>query len=348
MPGNDADRVIDFRSDTVTLPTPEMREAMKSAELGDDVFGEDPTVKKLEAMAAEKLGKEAAVLVSSGTQGNLVSVLAHCQRGDEVILGNMAHTFRYEAGSVSSFGGVHVFTVPNDEQGRLDPVAVEEAIRPDDVHFPHTALICMENTHNLCGGAALTPDDIASVSQIAQRHGLPMHLDGARIFNAAVATNTDPKDIAAHFDSVTFCLSKGLSCPVGSVVCGSEEFIQKARRIRKGLGGSMRQAGIIAASGIVALETMIDRMAEDHSNARTLAEGLAEIPGFQIELEKVQSNMVMVEVEKQPPNGIVEALADRDVKVLDRGGGNLRLVTHYGIEEDDIGRAIETFREVMK
>ena len=348
MPANSSEKSIDFRSDTVTLPTPEMREAMMSAELGDDVFGEDPTVNKLEAMAAEKLGKEAAVLVSSGTQGNLVSVLAHCQRGDEVILGNMAHSFRYEAGSVSAFGGVHVFTVPNDEQGRLDPADVEEAIRPGNVHFPHTALICMENTHNLCGGAALTSDDIAPVSQVAKRHDLPMHLDGARIFNAAVATNTDAREIANHFDSVTFCLSKGLSCPVGSVVCGSEEFIQKARRIRKGLGGSMRQAGIIAAAGVVALETMVDRMAEDHSNARTLADGLAEIPGLTIELEKVHSNMVMVEVEKQPSNGIVEALAEHNVKTMDRGGGNLRLVTHYGIEEDDIHRAIEAFRNIME
>ena len=348
MPTNNPDKVIDLRSDTVTLPTPEMREAMHSAELGDDVFGEDPTVNKLEAMAAEKLGKEAAVLVSSGTQGNLVSVLAHCQRGDEVILGNMAHTFRYEAGSVSAFGGVHVFTVPNDEQGRLDPADVEEAIRPSNVHFPHTALICMENTHNLCGGATLLPDDIAPVSQVAKRHDLPMHLDGARIFNAAVATNTDVKDIAEHFDSITFCLSKGLSCPVGSVVCGSEEFVQKARRIRKGLGGSMRQAGIIAAAGVVALETMIDRMADDHSNARTLAEGLAEIPGLSIELEKVHSNMVMVDVEKQPSNGIVEALAEHKVKTMDRGSGNLRLVTHYGIEEDDIGHTIKAFRDIMK
>lgn len=340
-------KVIDLRSDTVTLPTPEMREAMKQAELGDDVFGEDPTVNKLEAMAAERLGKEAALLVSSGTQGNLVSVLSHCQRGDEVILGNLCHTYRYEAGAVSAFGGVHVFTVPNSERGQLAPLSVEEAIRSDNPHFPRSALICMENTHNLCGGTALSPDDIAPVVEVANRHGLPMHLDGARIFNAAVSIGVDVRELADPFSSLSFCLSKGLSCPVGSVVCGSEEFIYKARRIRKALGGAMRQAGIIASAGIVALETMVDRLAEDHANSRLLAEGLAEVPGLRVDLERVQTNMVMVQVEREVQNGVVGAMVERGVKVLDRGGGNLRLVTHYGVDEGDISVAIEAFREVM-
>ncbi|MFQ5934003.1 MAG: low-specificity L-threonine aldolase [Dehalococcoidia bacterium] len=340
-------KVIDLRSDTVSLPTPQMREAIAQAELGDDVFGEDPTVKKLEATAAEKMGKEAALLVSSGTQGNLVSILSHCQRGDEVILGDLAHTFRYEAGSVSALGGVHVFTVPNDERGRLDTSAVQQAIRPKDAHFPNTALVCIENTHNLCGGAALGLEDIAPVAEVADRHGLPLHLDGARIFNASVALEVEPKDLAAPFSSVTFCLSKGLSCPVGSVVCGSEEFIVKAHRIRKALGGGMRQAGIIAAAGLVALDTMVGRLAEDHANARALAEGLAEIPGLGVDLDRVQTNMVMVRVERDVPNEIVQALVERNVRVLDREHGNLRLVTHYGIDEEDIGRAIEAFREVM-
>ncbi|MEE9198220.1 MAG: low-specificity L-threonine aldolase [Dehalococcoidia bacterium] len=346
--GSGAMKVIDLRSDTVTLPTPEMREAMKNAELGDDVFGEDPTVIKLEAMAAEKLGKEAALLVSSGTQGNLVSILTHCQRGDEVVLGDLCHTYRYEAGAVSAFGGVHVYTVPSDARGRLDPAAVEQAIRPDNVHFPRTGLICMENTHNLCGGATLGPEDMAPVAQVAARHGLPMHLDGARIFNASVALGMEAKDLAEPFSSLSFCLSKGLSCPVGSIVCGSEEFIRNARRVRKALGGGMRQAGIIAAAGIVALETMIDRLAEDHAMARLLAEGLAEVPGIRVDLERVQTNMVMVQVEKEVQNGVVAALAERNVKVLDRGGGRLRLVTHRGIEDGDIGQAIEAFGEVMK
>ena len=341
-------KTIDLRSDTVSLPTPEMREAMKQAELGDDVFSEDPTVNKLEAMAAEKMGKEAAVLVSSGTQGNLVSILSHCKRGDEAILGNLSHTYRFEAGGVSAFGGVHVFTVPNDEQGRLDPIDVEQVIRPDNVHFPRTSLVCMENTHNLCGGAALSPADIAPVADVAQRHGLSMHLDGARIFNAAVAHKVDVKELVKPFSSLTFCLSKGLSCPVGSVVCGSEEFIKKARRIRKAVGGSMRQAGIIAASGVVALESMIDRLAEDHANARLLAEGLAEIPGVKVNLELVQTNMFVIQVEKAGQNGVLNSLKERGIKILDRGNGRFRLVTHYGIDQDDIWRTIEAFREVVK
>ena len=341
-------KVIDLRSDTVTLPTPEMLEAMKNAELGDDVFGEDPTANKLEAMAAEKLGKEAALLVSSGTQGNLVSVLAQCQRGDEVILGDRAHTYRYETGAISAFGGVHVYTIPNDDYGRLDPADVEKAIRPDDVHYPRTVLVCIENTHNVCGGTVLGIEDIASIAEVANSHGLGMHLDGARIFNAAVSLGVDVKELARPFSSLSFCLSKGLSCPIGSVVCGSEEFIHQARWIRKGLGGGMRQAGIIAAAGIVALETMIDRLAEDHANARNLAEGLAEIPGLQVDLELVQSNMVVVQAEKKVQNGIAAALEQRGVKALDRGHEMLRLVTHYGIDEGDIHRAIDVFREVMK
>lgn len=340
-------KVIDLRSDTVTLPTPEMREAINNAELGDDVFGEDPTVNKLEAMAAERLGKEAALLVSSGTQGNLVSVLSHCQRGDEVILGDQCHTYRYEAGAVSAFGGIHTFAVPTMERGGLDPTDLEEAIRSDDPHFPHTALICIENTHNLSGGTALSPEEIGPMAEVAQRHDLPMHLDGARIFNASVALGLDVEEVVRPFSSVTFCLSKGLSCPVGSVICGSEEFIYKARRIRKALGGSMRQAGIIAAAGVVALETMVDRLAEDHVNARFLAEGLAEIPGLQVDLERVQTNMVMVNVQREFPDGIAGPMDVRGIKFLDRGRGRLRLVTHYGIDEADIQQTVEAFRAVM-
>ena len=327
-------KIVDLRSDTVTQPTPEMRDAIANSSLGDDVFGEDPTVNRLEAMAAERLGKEAAVLVSSGTQGNLTAILSHCQRGDEVILGNKSHSYLYEAGGVSAFGGVHVRTIGTSEDGSLDPLDIEGAIRPENQHFPHTALVCMENTHNLSGGTALGVGQIGPVAKMAKSHDLPLHLDGARLFNASVALGVDVQELTEPFDSVTFCLSKGLSCPVGSVLCGSEEFIYKARRIRKALGGSMRQAGIIAAAGVVALETMIDRLAEDHVNARAIAEGLAEIPGLRLDLERVQTNMIMVDVEKEFPNGgVTAALGEHGVMALDRGGGKLRLVTHYGIDE---------------
>lgn len=341
-------RIVDLRSDTVTQPTPEMREAIANASLGDDVFGEDPTVNRLEAMAAEKLGKEAAVLVSSGTQGNLTAILSHCQRGDEVILGNKSHSYLYEAGGVSAFGGVHVRTVPTSEEGSLDPLDIEGAIRPENQHFPHTALVCMENTHNLTGGRPIGLEKIGPITKVAEAHELPMHLDGARLFNASVALGVEAKELTGPFDSVTFCLSKGLSCPVGSVLCGSEEFIYKARRIRKALGGSMRQAGIIAAAGILALETMIERMAEDHSNARAIAEGLAEIPGLRLDLERVQTNMIMVDVDKEfTDGGVTAALEEKGVLALDRGGGNLRLVTHYGIDEADVGQTVEAFRSIM-
>ena len=341
-------KIVDLRSDTVTQPTPEMREAIANASLGDDVFGEDPTVNRLEEMAAEKLGKEGAVLVSSGTQGNLTAILSHCQRGDEVILGDKSHSYLYEAGGVSAFGGVHVRTVPTAEDGSLDALDIEGAIRSENQHFPHTALVCMENTHNLTGGRPLGLGKIGAVAKVAEAHELPMHLDGARLFNASVALGMEASELTKPFDSVTFCLSKGLSCPVGSVLCGSEEFIYKARRIRKALGGSMRQAGIIAAAGIVALDTMIDRMAEDHVNARSIAEGLAEIPGLHLDLERVQTNMIMVDVEKEFPNGgVTAALKEKGVLALDRGGGNLRLVTHYGIDEADVGQTVEAFRSIM-
>ena len=259
-------KIVDLRSDTVTQPTPEMREAIANSTLGDDVFGEDPTVNRLETMAAERLGKEAAVLVSSGTQGNLTAILSHCQRGDEVILGNKSHSYLYEAGGVSAFGGVHVRTIPTSEDGSLDPLDIEGAIRPENQHFPHTALVCMENTHNFSGGTALGPGQIGPVAKVAQSHDTRSIWTGHGLFNASVALGVwTCRSSRTPFDSVTFCLSKGLSCPVGSVLCGSEEFIYKAPQASaKHLGGSMRQAGIIAAAGIVALETMVDRLAEDH------------------------------------------------------------------------------------
>ena len=263
--------IIDLRSDTVTLPTPAMRQAMADAEVGDDVFGEDPTVNRLEERAAELLGKEAALFTASGTMSNLLAVLTHTQRGDEVLLGSEAHIFWSEVGGAATLVGVQPRTLPNRPDGTLDPTLVEAAIRRPDVHHPQTGLLCLENTHNRCGGGVMTVEETATLSEVAHDRGIPVHLDGARLFNAAVALERPAKDLTAPVDSVCFCLSKGLGAPVGSLLGGSREFVDRARKYRKMVGGGMRQAGVIAAAGLVALTTMIDRMAEDHANARRLA-----------------------------------------------------------------------------
>ena len=343
-------KTIDLRSDTVTLPTPAMREAMYRAEVGDDVYGEDPTVNRLEAMAAQRMGKEAGLFVVSGTMGNLVALLTHCQRGDEVILGDQSHSFVYEAGGSAALGGIHPRPLPNQPDGTLDLAQVEAAIRPENVHFPRTRLICLENTHNRCGGAALPPDTMARIGAIARRHGVALHLDGARIFNAAIALEVEVKELTRDADSVMFCLSKGLSAPVGSVLCGSEAFIHEARRARKIVGGGMRQAGIIAAAGIVALEQMVDRLAEDHANARRLAEGLAEIPGIAMDPERVQTDIVIFELTAQDmtPAELVARLKEEGVLLLTIEGRRLRAVTHYGIESEEIEAALSAFQRVMR
>ncbi len=341
---------IDLRSDTVTLPTPAMREAVCGAELGDDVFGEDPTTNRLEEMAAKRMGKEAALLVASGTMGNLVCTLTHCRRGEEVILGDRSHTFLYEAGGMSTLGGIHPHTLSNQPDGTMRLEDIEGAIRGSNVHFPRTRLICLENTHNRCSGSALTSEYIDSVSALAKEHGLSVHLDGARIFNAAVALGVDVKELTANVDSLSFCLSKGLSAPIGSVVCGSSEFIAEARRARKVLGGGMRQAGVIAAAGITALEEMVDRLAEDHENARRLAEGLARIAGLSIELAKVQTNIIYFELDedRMTPKELVTELDKKEVKLLSVGARRLRAVTHYGISAEDIDLTVKALGEVMK
>ncbi len=341
---------IDLRSDTVTLPTPSMREAIYRAELGDDVFGEDPTTNRLEEMAAERMGKEAALLVASGTMGNLVCTLTHCKRGEEVILGDRSHTFLYEAGGMSTLGGIHPHTISNQPDGTMRLEDIEGAIRGDNVHFPRTRLICIENTHNRCSGSALTSEYIDSVAALAKEHGLSVHLDGARIFNAAVALGIDVKELTANVDSLSFCLSKGLSAPVGSVVCGSSEFIAEARRARKVLGGGMRQAGVIAAAGIKALEEMVDRLAMDHENARRLAEGIASINGLSIELAKVQTNIIYFELDedRMMPKEMVTELNKKEVKLLAVGPNRLRAVTHYGITAGDIDLTVKALGEVMK
>jgi threonine aldolase len=341
---------IDLRSDTVTLPTPAMREAVYRAELGDDVFGEDPTTNRLEEMSAERMGKEAALLVVSGTMGNLVCTLTHCRRGEEVILGDRSHTFLYEAGGMSTLGGIHPHTISNQPDGTMRLEDIEGAIRGDNVHFPRTRLICLENTHNRCYGSALTSEYIDSVSALAKEHGLSVHLDGARIFNAAVALGVDVKELTANVDSLSFCLSKGLSAPVGSVVCGSSEFIAEARRARKVLGGGMRQTGVIAAAGIKALEEMVDRLAEDHKNARRLAEGIASISGLSIELANVQTNIIYFELDegRMTPMELVKELNKKEVKLLSVGARRLRAVTHYGISAGDIDLTVKALGEVMK
>jgi threonine aldolase len=342
-------KTIDLRSDTVTLPTQTMRQAIYNADLGDDVFGEDPTTNRLEKMSAERTGKEAAMLVASGTMGNLVSILTHCRRGEEVILGDQSHTFVYEAGGMSALGGIHPHTVVNQPDGTMRIEDIESAIRGNNIHFPRSRLICLENTHNRCYGSALTPQYIESVAKLAGERGLSVHLDGARIFNAAVALGVDVTELTRYADSVTFCLSKGLSSPVGSVVCGTSQFIAEARRNRKILGGGMRQSGIIAAAGITALEQMVDRLAEDHENARRLAEGIARIPGLSIELNRIQTNIIYFNIadDQFTAGKLMTRLADRGIKILLTGPSRLRAVTHYGISAEDINSALAALNEVM-
>ena len=342
---------VDLRSDTVTLPTPAMRQAMFQADLGDDVYGEDPTVNRLEALAARRLGKEAAVFVPSGTMANLACLLAHCGRGDEAIMGHLAHTFLFEAGGSAAVGGIHPRTIPNQPDGTLDPADIEAAIRsPHNEHYPRTRLVCLENTHNRCSGAVLTPAYMKQIRTLVDRHGLALHLDGARIFDAAVALGVPTAELARDADSVSFCLSKGLAAPVGSLVCASEPFVARVRRQRKMLGGGMRQAGILAAAGIVALETMIERLADDHANARRLAEGLAQMPGILLDPERIQTNIVIFELSAQAPDpaDFAAGLAARGVKVGTIGGRRLRAVTHYGIEAEDIEQALAAVRAVLR
>jgi len=341
-------RIVDLRSDTVTLPTEEMLEAIRHAKLGDDVFREDPMVNRLEEMAAQKMGKESALLVTSGTQGNLVSVLSHTRRGDEVILEADSHIYHYEVGGLAAIGGLMARPI-RGRMGVLDPRDVENAIRPRDIHCPKTKLVCIENTHNRAGGTVVSPEQIEAIWDVAKKHDLAVHMDGARIFNAAIALNLDVKDLTKHVDSVMFCLSKGLSCPVGSLVVGGQGFVGKARRWRKMLGGGMRQAGIIAAPGIIALEKMIDRLRDDHRNARILAEKLAKTEGVSIDLETVQTNMVMFDVHNLGVTSVefLRKLGEHGVKALPFDKTSIRMVTHRGIEREDIEYTINSIDEVV-
>lgn len=341
---------IDLRSDTVTQPTPAMRTAMAQAVVGDDVFGEDPSVNRLQEMASQMMGKEAGLFVPSGTMGNLVAILAQCGRGDEVILGNLAHTFLYEAGGISALGGVHSYQIPNQPDGTLLLEDFLAAIRPDDPHQPITCLIALENTHNRCGGVALSASYTQKVGDLAHQHDLYLHVDGARIFNAAVAQGVSAVELVSPADTVTFCLSKALCAPVGSVLCGTQETIGRARRIRKQLGGGMRQAGILAAAGIVALESMVDRLIEDHQQAQQLARGLGKIPGLILDAGSPQTNMVFLSLAPEvmlSARQVRDQLLDYQVKVGVISERCFRLVTHYWVSEEGVDNAIKAFGRVL-
>jgi len=346
--------IVDLRSDTLTLPTPEMREAMARAEVGDDVWEEDPTVKRLEALAAERLGKAAGLFVSSGTMGNLIAVVSQAQAGQEVVLDGHSHIFNNEVAGAAVIGNLQMRPVQT-ERGFLTPDQVREALRPANIHIPTTGLVCVENTHNRHGGTCCTPEEIDAVAAVAHAASVPVHMDGARLFNAAVALKRPASDFVHNVDSVTFCVSKGLAAPVGSVICGSSGLIDKARRVRKMLGGGMRQAGIIAAAGIVALERMVDRLADDHANARALAEGLAKLPGLAIDLASVQTNIVIFRVERGTPAASAAATAElvagcgaRKVKIHAIGPSAIRCVTHKDIDAEDIGRTLDAFAEITR
>ena len=340
-----AQRVIDLRSDTVTKPTPSMRIAMANAEVGDDALGDDPTVKRLEALAAERMGKEAAVFTSSGTMANLVALLTHCGRGDEAIAGQLAHIVQAEVGGAAGLASVNIRQAANDARGRMDLDEIRSLIRPREGHSPRTALICLENTHNYANGSALPASYTTEVANIAHEAGAALHIDGARIFNAACALETTPKELAKDAESVTFCLSKGLSAPMGSILCGSSEFIARARRNRRMVGGGLRQVGIVAAAGIVGLEEMVERLTDDHANARHLAKGLASIPGIVADPSVVETNILFWHHEGIDTVKLNAELRERGV-LSTMVHGRLRMLTHYGIERQDIDDALATIREV--
>lgn len=342
-------RTVDFRSDAKTLPVPEMYEAIAGAVVGDDSDQEDPTICQLEALAAAKCGKEAGLLVVGGAMGNLVSVMAQCERGKEIILGGLNHHYVWECGSPAVIGGLSLRPVPNGRFGELPLDAVRAAIRPDDIHQPVTGLIEIENTHNHCGGTVLPLSYLAELRQLADEYGLPVHLDGARIFNAATYLGVEASEIARYADSVQICLTKGLCAPFGSVIVGKADFIERARRIRKLLGGGMRQAGIMAACGIVALEKMVGRLQEDHDNARRLAEGLAQIEGIKIDLDTVQTNIVMMRLDgdQRRADEFARRLSEDGVLVLAFHDGKIRFVTRYGITADDVSYGLAKVQKLM-
>jgi len=348
--------MIDLRSDTVTLPTPAMREAMYHAEVGDDVYHEDPTINRLQEMVAERLGKEDAIFVPSGTMGNAASILAHAGRGEAVIVGNQSHIYHYEVGGASTLGGSPMVVVQTAPDGMLDPYEIQINISDgSDEHSAPSALLCIENTHNRCGGSVLSLEQVEQLTTLAHSYGLMVHMDGARVFNAAIALGIPVSTLVRTVDSIMFCLSKGLSAPVGSMVVGRRDFIQRALRMRKLLGGGMRQAGVLAAAGIVALEQMVDRLVEDHETSKQLALGLAEYPQIDINVDRVKTNMVMFSVRnsKHEPMGEKETelflskAREHGVLMGHIGQGNIRAVTHHGINDNDITKALIGIRRAL-
>lgn len=342
--------LIDLRSDTVTQPTPEMRRAMAEAKVGDDVYCEDPTVIELQVLAAELTGKEAGLFVPSGTMANLIAVLAHCQRGDEAIMGNLGHTFLHEVGGISAVGGVFANIIPNQNDGTLSLEDIRNAFREEDIHHPESKLVIIENTQNACGGIPLLVEYMHSVGELAHNLGIKLHVDGARIFNAAIALKTPTVELSKPADSIMFCLSKGLCAPVGSVLCGSADFISRSRKIRKQLGGGMRQAGILAAAGLVALKSLVARLEEDHIRAQQIADGLVGIPGIDFHKGYPQTNMLFIHITQNAsikPAEFCEFFAGKGILISASGPAQFRLVTHYWINDADVTRIVNTFKEAL-
>jgi threonine aldolase len=340
---------IDLRSDTLTQPTSTMREAMANAEVGDDVFEEDPTLKKLEKLAAKKLGKEAALFVPSGTMGNLISVLTHCQRGDEVLLGDRSHIFVHEVGGIAALGGVHPRTIPNNPDGTLSLELIENSIRHSDIHYPPTRLICLENTHNFCQGSPLSPEYMDNVRKLADQYGLNIHLDGARLFNSAVAQGIEVEALTHQVDSVMICLSKGLSAPVGSLICGNRDFILRARKFRKMVGGGMRQAGHLAAAGLIGLENMVQRLKDDHQNAKILAKKLVSINGIELDQPNIKTNIIFFKLNQDLMDGesFVNRLEDKSIKILMTDPGVFRAVLHREVSTEQVETVAQTIKALL-
>lgn len=341
---------IDLRSDTVTQPNNQMKQFMFDAPIGDDVYGEDPSVNLLEEKASSIFGKEDALFVSSGTMANLISVLSHCQRGDEILLGDQSHIFKYEAGGTSVLGGVHSHQLVNNENGTIDIDKIIAAVNnTQDTHYALTKLLCLENTHNRCYGAAINNEYFADVKKAIKEHGIKLHIDGARIFNASVALNVNLDVLTQDADSISCCLSKGLSCPAGSLIIGNKNFIAKARRLRKMLGGGMRQAGILAAAGIYALDHTIERLKDDHNNAQELASGISEISNIEIDLNKISTNLIFFKLQDDSitDSEFIQKLKKYNIKIDDRGNRLFRMATHSDFTNNDIEKVIKTFKLIL-
>lgn len=342
--------MIDLRSDTVSLPTASMKDFMFQAPIGDDVYGEDPSINELQEYAADLFNKDSALFVPSGTMANLISVLAHCDRGDEVILGNKSHIFVYEAGGISAYGGIHSHQLNNNDDGTININDIKHSIRnSNDAHYAKSKLLCLENTHNMCYGTPINTDYFKSVALIAKNNNLKVHIDGARIFNAAIYLNKSVSELTQDADSLSCCLSKGLSCPTGSLILGDKYFIKKAHRIRKSIGGGMRQAGIFASAGIFALKNMIHRLEDDHSNAKIIAKNLNNIDNIKIDIKKIKTNIVFFYLEKEnlSDNEFITKLINNNIKIDPKGNRKFRIATHSGFSSNDVNRVSEIINQIV-